>query len=93
MSNTITGDEFYCWHKDATNEDACKVQCESCKPMKPVNIPLTTQESEDELYDEVERIFDKHTRPTGGGYEADYTDRSGFINDLLQHFSLTRKQQ
>lgn len=51
------------------------------------------QESEDELYDEIETIFDKHTAPTGGGYEADYTDRNGFINELIKTFQLTRRKQ
>lgn len=55
--------------------------------------PIQQQESEDELYDEIETIFDKHTAPTGGGYEADYTDRNGFINELIKTFQLTRRKQ
>ena len=26
--------KFYCWHADATSDDACKEQCTSCKGAK-----------------------------------------------------------
>ena len=44
------------------------------------------------MWDEVEDIFDKHTMPTGGGYEADYTDRRSFFNELQSKFIIQKKQ-
>ena len=50
------------------------------------------EKSQSELWDEVEEIFDKHTSPTGGGYEADYTDRHSFFNDLKEKFVIQKIQ-
>ena len=45
-----------------------------------------TKEEQEKLWDEVEDIFDKHTSPTGGGYEADYTYKGGFISELKEKY-------
>ena len=42
----------------------------------PTNIDI------DKLEEKFEEAFDKNTAPTGGGYEADYTDKCGFWNDF-----------
>lgn len=34
---------------------------------------------------EIDDLFEKHTEATGGGYEADYTDKQAFINDLIEY--------
>ena len=44
------------------------------------------KEEQEKLWDEVEDIFDKHTSPTGGGYEADYTHKGGFISELKEKY-------
>jgi len=46
---------------------------------------------QDELWDMAEDIFDTYTSPTGGGYEADNTDKWGFFNAMKQHFILKNK--
>lgn len=57
-------------------------------------VPTTSKEEpkgedeQDALWDEVEDIFDKHTAPTGGGYEADYTDRSAFLSELKSKYRI-----
>lgn len=38
--------------------------------------------TKDTLEEKFDEIFDKHTAPTGGGYEADYTYRRGFYNEF-----------
>lgn len=46
------------------------------------------EDEQDKLWDEVEDIFDKHTAPTGGGYEADCTDRSAFLSELKSKYRI-----
>jgi len=47
-----------------------------------------TRGEQEKFWDEVEDIFDKHTSPTGGGYEADYTHKGGFIRELKSKYQL-----
>ena len=57
----------------------------------PIPADVVGEKSQEELWNEVEAIFDKHTMPTGGGYEADYTDRQSFFSELQHHYTITKK--
>lgn len=46
-----------------------------------------------ELEDDFDRCFDKNTSPTGGGYEADWTDRNGLWNDFKPAVESFAKQE
>lgn len=39
--------------------------------------------TQEELEIKFDEAFDKNTKPTGGGYEADMTSSHGLWNDLL----------
>lgn len=45
--------------------------------------PADIEKIEQDIYD----LFDKHTSPTGGGYEADYTNKYSFISDLVKYIT------
>jgi hypothetical protein len=51
------------------------------------------KEEQEKLWDEVEDIFDKHTSPTGGGYEADYTHKGGFISELKEKYIIATNSE
>lgn len=54
--------------------------------------PSTPTEQDDEkLWDAAEDIFDTYTKPSEGGYGADYTDKWGFFNSLKQSYTIKRK--
>lgn len=50
------------------------------------------EKEQSKMWDEIEEIFDKHTSPTGGGYEADYTDRTSFFNEVQSKFIIQKRQ-
>lgn len=46
-----------------------------------------------ELEDKFDECFDKNTRPTGGGYEADWTDKNSLWDDLQPNVIEYAKQE
>lgn len=51
---------------------------------KNQSVPAIKEGEMEKLRDKAEEVFDKHTAPTGGGYEADYTDMNGFMSELFE---------
>lgn len=58
---TPVDEKFYCWHKEATGEDACNPQCESCKKVKLATPVKESKEdkSNEAIEDLAERLWNK----------------------------------
>ena len=41
----------------------------------------------DKIIDKLEDILDANTAPTGGGYEADYTDKNKVLSDFRNYLN------
>jgi hypothetical protein len=76
--------------KSPCDPDTTSAQLEAYKKWQALksNPPEYNQ---DEEWDKAEDIFDTYTRPSEGGYGADYTDKWGFFNAMKQSYSITPK--